>query len=62
MYGVLGIPCHGGEKSRFMSNLETGKPQVVVTYGSLTEQGAWVKQMTEVLIKQYPKSITIQTG
>jgi lysophospholipase L1-like esterase len=57
---VLAIPCQAAGKSRFVSNLEAGKPQVIVTYGtSLTAEGAWVKQMGEVLKKQYPKLSTV---
>lgn len=47
--------CHAGEKSRLVRNLESGKSQVVVTYGtSLTASGPWVKQVDDVLQKRYP--------
>lgn len=47
--------CHAGEKSRLVRNLESGKSQVVVAYGtSLTQMGAWVKQVDDVLQKRYP--------
>lgn len=51
---------YSAEKSRLVTNLASGKQQVVVVYGtSLTAKGAWVKQMTDVLNKQFPGLVTV---
>jgi len=50
----------GGEKSRLVSNLEAGKKQTVVTYGtSLTAGGAWVGQVSAELNRRYPGLATV---
>lgn len=51
-------------KSRLVANLESGKQQVVVTYGtSLTSGGAWVGQLQEALDSVYPgKAQVINSG
>jgi len=56
--------CHAGEKSKLVRNLESGKSQVVVAYGtSLTETGPWVKQVDDILQKRYPGLLkVINTG
>jgi acyl-CoA thioesterase-1 len=47
-------------KSQLVKHLESGKPQVVVAYGtSLTSSGAWVKQLDDVLEKQFPGLATV---
>jgi acyl-CoA thioesterase-1 len=47
-------------KSILVSNLEQGKPQTVVTYGtSLTAGGAWVKQLEAVLNQRFPGLATV---
>ena len=52
--------CHAGEKSRLVTNLEAGKKQVVVAYGtSLTDNGAWVKQVHNNLASKYPGLVTV---
>ena len=52
--------CEAGEKSKLITNLESGKKQVVVAYGtSLTANGPWVKQVAAVLEKRYPGLITV---
>lgn len=52
------LPCHAEEKSRLVANLEAGKKQVVVAYGtSLTADGGWVAQVTGVLEKRFPVGI-----
>ena len=52
--------CEASEKSKLITNLESGQKQVVVAYGtSLTANGPWVKQVAAVLEKQYPGLITI---
>jgi lysophospholipase L1-like esterase len=50
----------GGEKSRLVANLEAGKAQIVVTYGtSLTAGGAWVEQISAELNRRYPRLATV---
>lgn len=45
---------HGGEKSRLVANLEAGKAQTVVTYGtSLTDGAAWVSVMQAGLERSF---------
>lgn len=52
--------CHGVEKSQLVTHLETGKKQVIVTYGtSLTAAGAWVKHMSAALDGKFPQQATI---
>lgn len=47
-------------KLRLISNLKSGKKQVIVAYGtSLTANGAWVKQLDNALEKQYPGLATV---
>jgi lysophospholipase L1-like esterase len=54
------LPCNGAEKSRLVTQLEAGRKQVVVAYGtSLTSDGAWVAQMTEVLNQRFPGLATV---
>lgn len=54
------LPCSGAEKSRLVTQLEAGTKQVVVAYGtSLTSDGAWVAQMTEVLNQRFPGLATV---
>lgn len=44
-----------GTGSRLVDNLESGKQQTVITYGtSLTAGGAWVKQLQQALDSSYP--------
>ena len=51
------------ERSRLVSNLEAGKKQTVVTYGtSLTKVGAWVDQLRAVLEQHYPGQVTLING
>ncbi|MEI6644742.1 MAG: SGNH/GDSL hydrolase family protein [bacterium] len=48
------------EKSKLVSNLEAGKKQTVVTYGtSLTAGGAWVGQLSTELKRHYPGLPTV---
>ena len=52
-----------GGQARFVRNLEAGKPQTVVTFGtSLTKVGAWVDQLRAVLEQNYPGQITLVNG
>jgi lysophospholipase L1-like esterase len=49
-----------GDGPVLIRDLNAGKPQTIVTYGtSLTAGGAWVGQLTTVLDKRYPKLVTI---
>jgi len=56
--------CHAGEESRLVANLELGKQQTVITYGtSLTAGGAWVQQLQAILDSSYPgKAKVINSG
>jgi len=57
---ALALPCHAAEKSRLVTQLEAGKKQVVVAYGtSLTSDGAWVSQMAGVLNQKFPGLATV---
>lgn len=52
-----------GGKARFVSNLDAGKPQTVVTFGtSLTAVGAWVDQLRTVIEQQYPGQAKVING
>ena len=54
------IQTHAGENSKLIANLNAGKPQTIVTYGtSLTFGGAWVGQMKEALDHKYKGLITV---
>jgi len=58
---IVTLNAFGG--SRLVSNLESGKKQTVVTFGtSLTAVGAWVDQLRAVLEQQYPGQITLING
>ena len=61
---VFATRCHAGEKSRLVANLDAGKQQTVVTYGtSLTADGAWVRQVHAALDARYPgKTKFINSG
>jgi lysophospholipase L1-like esterase len=48
------------EPAQLIKNLEAGKKQHLVTYGtSLTHGGAWVGQIKEILAKKYADKITV---
>lgn len=48
------------EKSRLVTNLEAGRKQTIVAYGtSLTAVGAWVKQLSAELNRRYPDLATV---
>ncbi|MFZ9964361.1 MAG: GDSL-type esterase/lipase family protein, partial [Terrimicrobiaceae bacterium] len=50
-------------KSRFVQNLEVGRKQTLVAYGtSLTAIGAWVDQLRAVLDQQFPGLATVVNG
>jgi len=60
---VQSSPAASGGNAQFVQNLEAGKPQTVVTFGtSLTAVGAWVDQLRAVLEQQYPEQITLING
>jgi acyl-CoA thioesterase I len=49
-----------GAKSRLIENLESGKRQCIVTYGtSLTAGGAWVRQLGDLLSARFPGKATV---
>lgn len=54
------LRSEGGEKSRLVSNLEAGRKQTVVAYGtSLTAGGAWVEQLSAELGRRFPGQVTV---
>lgn len=54
------VLSHASEPTKLITNLKKGKRQVVVAYGtSLTECGAWVKQVETALNKHYPGLVTM---
>lgn len=47
-------------KAKFVDNLESGKTQHVVTYGtSLTDKGAWVQALADYLKEKYPGLVKV---
>lgn len=56
--------CQATEKSKLVLNLESGKQQTVITYGtSLTAGGAWVKQLQQAFNSSYQgKAKVINSG
>lgn len=58
-FGLL-AQAHAADKAPFLTALEAGKPQTIVTYGtSLTAGGEWPKQLQAALDAQFPKLATI---
>ena len=58
--GVLCASLFAGEPALLIKNLEAGKKQHLVTYGtSLTAGGAWVGQLKGILVKKYGDKITV---
>lgn len=54
---ILGLVSnvHAGDRSNLVSNLNAGKQQTLVVYGtSLTAGGAWVGQLQKALDERYP--------
>ena len=64
IFFLSGSLCQAGDKSKLVDNLEAGKAQTVVTYGtSLTAGGAWVNQLREALKSRYPgKAEVVNSG
>jgi lysophospholipase L1-like esterase len=57
---ALTILCQANGSSQLVANLKTGKEQVVVAYGtSLTEGGAWVRQLSGAIDSKFPGMITV---
>ena len=58
------VLCQAGEKSRLVANLESGKQQTVVTYGtSLTDGAPWVPELQAALERSYPgKAKVVNSG
>src|SRR4051812_28049069 len=51
------------EPAQLIKNLEAGKKQHLITYGtSLTHGGAWVPQIKAILSKKYGDKITVTNG
>ncbi len=60
LFVLCAFSCQAAGKSRLVTNLEAGKKQVVVAYGtSLTANGAWVSQMAGVLNERFPGLATV---
>ena len=61
---VVAANTRAGEVSRLSRNLEEGRRQTVVVYGtSLTAAGAWVGQFREELDRRYPgRAVVINSG
>lgn len=56
----LSATSFAGQESNLYSNLDAGKSQTVVTYGtSLTAFGAWVQQLGDDLNRRYPGRATV---
>jgi len=57
------VPVHSveeGDKSQLIRNLEAGKKQTTLFYGtSLTAQGPWVRQLQDILDRTYPDQVTM---
>ncbi|MEI6534180.1 MAG: SGNH/GDSL hydrolase family protein [Verrucomicrobiaceae bacterium] len=52
---LLSINLFAAEKATFIQNLDAGKTQTIITYGtSLTAAGAWVNQLGAELEKRFP--------
>jgi len=49
----------GKETSRLIRNLDSGKPQTLVYYGTSLSGGHWTKQTTEVLKARYGDLVTV---
>ena len=68
LLGTLLAACalhaeEGVPKTRLVQNLEGGKKQTLVTFGtSLTAVGAWVDQLRVVLDQQFPGQATVING
>lgn len=57
---LLASVAYSAEPSLLVKNLEAGKKQHLVTYGtSLTAGGAWVGQLRGLLAKKYGANITV---
>ena len=56
----LSATSFAGQESDLYSNLDAGKVQTVVAYGtSLTASGAWVQQLGDDLNQRYPGRATV---
>ena len=59
---ILGLANNvlAGDRSNLVSNLQAGKQQTLVVYGtSLTAGGAWVGQVQKALNERYPGQATL---
>jgi acyl-CoA thioesterase I len=57
---LFSTPSFCQDTNRLVSNLNAGKKQVIVTYGtSLTAAGKWVKQISDELDRRYPGLATV---
>lgn len=57
--GVISKEAPSSGSSQLAANLEAGKKQTVITYGtSLTKVGAWSDQLATVLEQSYPGQVT----
>lgn len=57
---MTSLTTFAGEKSQLVRQLESGKQQTLVCYGtSLTANGAWVSHLEAALEANYPKQCTL---
>ena len=57
---LAGAGCQTTRRSCLVNNLDDGKQQTVVTYGtSLTAGGAWVKELQQILDRCYPGQVSV---
>jgi lysophospholipase L1-like esterase len=60
LVAVLALQGDGFAQSKLVANLEAGKKQTVVAYGtSLTANGAWVSQLDAALTARWPGQATV---
>ena len=60
---AFALPAEPLPKSRFVQNLEAGRKQTLVAYGtSLSAIGAWVDQLRAVADQQFPGLSTVING
>jgi lysophospholipase L1-like esterase len=61
--GIRAAEAAPPAKSRLVANLEAGKPQHLVIYGtSLSKGGAWVTQLQAALDARFPGLLTLTNG
>jgi len=56
---VLASAAQAGQPTSLVRNLDAGRKQTVVTYGTSLTKGAWVGQMQALLARKYPNLVTV---